>query len=255
MEYELNDETLLHSVGQNLQRIENVMKTGILSLNESHKKGVDVIKNYHIKERNDDYISCVKVSNIDYSAIGTAYDIHTKNGINLIVEDIEYESDPSKVFIHHPDEVVVKGHIPREKIKGIMLPKSSIANNLEFLTIIPQDITKYSSLKDIISHYLAFLIRFCGSFDLDFINSCLSELKTINRAYSVEIGSVDKLEILKDYIETIIEINAYLTLITKEAFERFLNRDNIVLKDIIEVLTNNEYLVYDYSLNSDLQKK
>lgn len=255
MEYDFNDETLLHSIGNNLQRLEGILNKGILSFNNAKEIDATYTKNYSISGQNDDYISCVKVGNIDYALDRCAYTLHTARGINFIIEDINYEDNNKEYFIHHPDEVLVKDRIPVSNIKGIMIPQNKVINNLDYLEIIPLDVSRFDYLKNIISNYLVFIIRHRGRVDMSYINEILKEIKEINIAYKHEENPDEKLEIYKDYIDALVELNIYLSSATKVAFIRCLDRSNITLKDVINYLTDGRIPIYDFNLGNGRQKK
>ena len=45
MEYQYRDNTLLHSVAFNLQRLESILNNGLLSYNKAVEKGLNIAKN------------------------------------------------------------------------------------------------------------------------------------------------------------------------------------------------------------------
>ena len=81
MEYIYNNDTLLHSIGFNFQRLESILKHGIVSLTKAKELAINYAKNYTLDGQDDNYISSVLYKNIDFSSNNSAYKIYIKKGI------------------------------------------------------------------------------------------------------------------------------------------------------------------------------
>lgn len=257
MKYNYNEETLLHSVGCNLQRFRSVLINGILSSSMAEDFGVDFAKNYEIDKQDPDYISCLKCSNIDFEELGNSYDIHTIRGINFIIEGKEYEDDRNKLFIHHDDEVLVKNIIENEYIKGIAI-NSKLQERLlndKRIEIIPSNVTKFVFIKKCAYNYLKFLGDYGAKItkeESDYIKCCIISLQEINNAYAKEKNEIDRMELLCDYADTINDINTALRNLTYKTFSEL---GVYTLNDAVYYISNNIYPVYDIPKQTEKQRK
>jgi len=273
MDYNYKDDTLLHSVGFNLQRFESILKYGIVSKNYASKDGIDYAKNYAINNQNNDYISLVRVGDINLDNYETSYWIHTKIGINFIVEDVNYVSDRKELFIHRIDEVLVKDNISIDKIKGIAIPleyQNKILNDDSF-GIIPLDVTTYKFVYDITVNYLSFLKSHYPKLKLDNI---LFELKTVyfneiyytnNAIKMLEENAkrtfdnskileyvAEKNELMQNYREILKDLNEFLNSLTYTVFSKILDKEPTLI-DVINYLSNNQFMIYQ--IPYDYQKE
>ncbi len=251
MTYDYNSDTLLHSVGFNLQRLESILSNGILSYNKAKEKGIDFTKNYSLKETNDDYISLVRVGDIKEDDNLSAYNIHTTYGINLIVEDTSFEDDPFKFYLHRPDEVLVKDEIPLNNIKGLAILKDYQDNYLFNLPVIPYDITSYAYLVSIVDDYSKFLAKYNYVINKDELKEYIREIYLINKAlFKLDIYNfVDREELIKDYQETLRELNEFLGEETYLCFSDLLG-ERATLKNTINYLSHNKFSIYDIPRHS-----
>ena len=112
MTYNYQDKTLLHGIGFNLQRFVGILEHGIVSKNYADRLHLTFAKNYSLVFQDNNYVSLVCTGIINPEDKGGAYQVYTKNGINFIVEDIEFASDPYQVYLHRSDEVLVKDFVP-----------------------------------------------------------------------------------------------------------------------------------------------
>lgn len=247
MEQIYKEDTLLHSVGFNLQRFESVLNYGILSRNKAKEMGIQFSKNYDIKNQDDDYISLVAVKNIIPEDDISAYKLHTVFGINFIIEGVDYEEDVDKLFIHRQDEVLVKDFIPRDKIIGVAIPSEYEDTFLFDLVIIPPDVTTYKYISDISINYLNFLKRHGSSIEMETLLIYLREIYLINKAlYRIknEDNDIDKKELIQDHEDTLKELNEFLSEETFICFSKILGKD-VNLKKVVQYLSNNLLSIYN----------
>ena len=247
MNYEYKKDTLMHSVGFNLQRFSSVLEHGILSKNKAAEMGYTYTKNYIIKGQNDDYLSMVKVGSVDPYEEATAYKLHTIFGISFIVEDVIYNENKDEVFIHRPDEVLVKDLVPVDKFRGIAIPEEYQNIYLYDLVILPPDLTNYKSIVEISMNYFNFLTEKGSSIDKERLLEYIDELYwTYKALYSVkdEEESEDREELKQNHAEILEELNEFLAEETFICFSNILGK-SATLKDVILYLSNNKYLIYD----------
>ena len=247
MEYNYKNDTLLHSVGFNLQRFVSVLNYGIVSKNKAKELGLSFSKNYKIKGQNDDYVSMLQVGLVNPDEDISAYKLHTIFGISFIVEDIPFIDDRNGHFIHRPDEVLVKDHISTNMIKGIAIPLMYQNVHLNNLLIIPPDVTSYNNIRDISISYYEFLKSYGYEMDMKEFSSYLNDLLFIHMDYaSLKELNADEFELneVKEEIrETLSELNKYLGEETAKCFEKLLGY-NPTLKETINYLTNGLYEIY-----------
>jgi len=255
MEYKYSDDTLLHSVGFNLQRFVSVLNYGILSKNKADQLGLTFSKNYIINGQNDDYISMLRVGDINPDESISAYKLHTIFGISFIVENIDFVSDRKTNFIHRTDEVLVKDTISTDSITGIAIPVMFQNIKLQDIVIIPPDITSYSILKEITMNYVNFLKSYNYDIELENILVYFNEVKHINDFMReikekkdteglTEEDLQDIREVMADYREVIREINDFLGMETYNCFRKILG-DQITLSDVVNYLSNGRYEIYN----------
>lgn len=121
MNYNFNDNTLLHSVMFNPFKLESILQNGIMSFNEASKSNSSFTRNtfgYNF----DDYISMTRYMYVSFGDKNTSFYNYTLKGITLIVEDQDFIYDHKDMYFNYPDEVFVKDKVDKENIKGILLP-------------------------------------------------------------------------------------------------------------------------------------
>ncbi len=244
MEYNYNEETLLHSVGFNLGRFVSVLKYGILSFNMAQNLGIKYTKNYLPDRQREDVISTVKMSLVDEEDIYSAYNLYIKNGISFIIEDV-MPIEMSIMYHRRNDEVLVKDNIFLNNIVGIYLPKEYSNTTLDKLPIIPKNITKYDYLFNIVMDYIFYLKSYNAIFDKELINTYFKEIFLIHKAlYTSKNNILDTKELISDYKDVLEDLNSYLSEVTYETFKKIL-RKNVTLKDIVLYLSNNCLPIYE----------
>lgn len=258
MEYEYKEDTLLHSIGFNLQRFVSVLNYGIVSKNKAKELGLSFSKNYHINGQDDDYISMLKVGLIDPGEEISAYKLHTIFGISFIVEDVPYVDDKERYFIHRPDEVLVKDEISTNFIKGIAIPLMYQNTRLKNIVIIPPDITNYNNVKITAVNYYNFLNSYGHAIDMTEFASYLNELLFIHMDYS-SVKEIDadefELEQLKmEFQASLSDLNEFLALQTEICFSKILG-ENITLNDVVKYLSREKYEIFSIPFDTRIENR
>ncbi len=247
MEYQYRDETLLHSIGFNLQRLESILNNGLLSYNKAVEKGLNIAKNYNNPLVNNDYISALKVGFINLDVQNTIYSLYISKGISFIMEGVPYASNQDELFIHRFDEVLIKDEVSPDKFVGLAIPEEYQDMPLTDLTIIPLNITNYPNIVAIIDNYLVFLKKY-GLKDIEVVKSdikdYLKEIVLINQALSKNPSVEDKEELLMDYKDVLEDLNYYLGSLTSICFTKTLGYTPN-LKEAVLHISQNKYNIYD----------
>ena len=144
--YKYNENTLIHSPGVDFATIESIMKNGIMSSKYGIEHGISVNRNYLGSNLNDT-ISCIRYLYVNKDVEDSAYNRYVPNGISFLIEGVPFISDKNERFIHRSDEVLVKDFIPKENIKGILVPEELIDIDLEDLPYIREDASSYELVK------------------------------------------------------------------------------------------------------------
>ena len=245
MEYNYQDNTLLHGIGFNFAHLESILKYGIVSCNEAKREKITYTKNYDVlNNNNDDYISCIRVGDIpltDLNSKNSAYAVYTVYGINFIIEDVEIEDTYAHRLL---DEVLVKDKIPLTKIKGLAIPKEYLNVPVFGVRIIPRNITKYEYLKDIVFDYIAFLNKYGSKINKRDVEIYLIEALYINKeiAKTKEEQEDEYLELIKEYEDILKDLNELLASVTYDVFSRLLNK-SVTIEDLVNYLTHNSLMI------------
>ena len=258
MEYNYKNNTLLHSVGFNLQRFVSILNHGIVSKNKARELKLLYSKNYKIKGQNDDYISMLQFGLVNPNEDISAYKLHTIFGISFIIEDIDFIDDRDNHFIHRSDEVLVKDHISTNMIKGIAIPLNFQNTHLNNLLIIPPDVTSYNSIRDISISYYEFLKSFGYEIDFKEFSSYLNDLLFLQMNYSslkeLDADEFELNETKEEIRESLSELNKYLGEETSKCFEKLLGF-NPTLTEVINYLTNGKYEIYNIPYEDEIIKR
>lgn len=244
MTYNYQEQTLLRGIGFNLQRFVGILEHGIVSKNYADELGLTFSKNYSLVFQDNDFISLICLGLVNPEDKGGAFAVYAQNGINFIVEGLPFENDPSKVYLHRLDEVLVKNFIPLENIKGIAIKKEYLDMYLFDLNVIPPNITKYKYICDIVYNYIEFLISFDYTPNKEDILEYLREIYLINKALYNNKNKEEEEELISDYHETLKELNEYLSEATFICFSRILG-EKATLGKTITYLSQNRLPMYD----------
>lgn len=254
-----NDDTLLHAIGFNPMRLEGILKNGIVSYNYAKEHNIPYSKNYNftisktflknndfgentneiLKESNYNNIYLVRMLYVSDDPL-SAYNLYVTKGISLVVEDIDFISDKEKEFIKRSDEVIVKRFIPKEKIKGITIPKNYIDESLSYISILPDNIKNYEYIMDTVKNYVAYLEKYNHKVDLEELSILLKDFKYAAKSIaSLEKESIDYKESMEDYKDIIKEIDELLVEETNKCFTKILGNNPTVGR--LAVYINSKY--------------
>lgn len=233
--YKYNDNTLIHSVGVNFCDIESIMKNGIVSSKYGEEHGIDINRNY-LGSNLEDTISCIRYLYVNKDIEDSAYNRYVPNGISFLIEDTPFIADKDERFIHRSDEVLVKDYIPKENIKGILVPERLINTDLEDLSYIREDSTSYSLIKhrvDSISDY----INSISGISCDF-EDYYRELYYLSEE-AKNASEDEKSDIFEEFKDVIKDLNYEIGLDYEKCFSKVLNKTDINILDIVNYINSN----------------
>lgn len=204
--YNFNENTLLHTCGYNLYSFVNILNNGIMSYSYAKENNIDIGRNFYGSNL-EDTISCVRTIYINDYILDGAYNLHIKNGISFIIEDVDFIYDKKDRIIHRYDEVLVKDYINPSKIKGILIPESykdSLLNELEYIKC---NSTSYTLIKNNLDNLVNFINLLGVKPQVNEYNDYLRELYLINEAYKKETNNKEKESLKQDFSDVINDIN------------------------------------------------
>lgn len=266
MNYQYNDNTLLHSIGFNPMKLEGILKYGIAS--QAYASASDIpfapnynfniapedIAKYHLEsaindkltERNSHNISLVRTLYISSDPL-SAYQKYVRNGISFIVEGIPYIQDKGKELIKRSDEVIVKDYIPKENITGLLIPQNYKDKLLSEVPILPTNILQFELIKRNVSCLLTYINSYHYSLsqaekeDLDFL---IDDLTIAARSIkSLSPNTIDYEEAILDYRDIISDLNHLLSQIVYHCFASLLKKE-VTVGDLVN------YLAYKYNFHN-----
>lgn len=247
-EYEFTDKTLLHSVGCNLFKLDNILKYGILSKTEAMKKGVLFAKNYEGANL-DDFISVVEYKNIDKEDFFGAYEKYITKGITFVIEGVE---TTNQIFKNHLDEAYVESIIPQENIKAILISELHRDTKLSKLPIMPKDPKSYMNIKCNVDNMLTYLIN---TYNYDIHKNKYNEkLKSLYDSYKELTKDPDKTLIKKRMYDVNNSKKDFLKYASKEVnacFKQVLETDEVTLYDAVSYINNKYSNIPIYTLNEE----
>lgn len=274
MSYKYTDDTLMHSIGFNPMKLESILKYGLVSDNYARKNNITFARNYNftlssdtlgkLHESNDintmiqesyrENIYLVRYLYISDDPL-SAYNMYIKNGISFIVEDVDFIYDKNTELIRRSDEVIVKDHIPKEKITAILIPDNYKDITIDNLDMLPYNILNYKLIVDSINNLIRYLDRYGHRVEDQELNNLLNDLLIAYRSVnSLDKNHVDYNEALEDYKEIISEINKILSQNVFLCFSKILGKEATLI-DMVEYINrkyDNKSIV---SLESKEKKK
>ena len=176
MNYNFNDNTLLHSVMFNPFKLESILQNGIMSFNEASKSNFSFTRNtfgYNF----DDYISMTRYMYVSFGDKNTSFYNYTLKGITLIVEDQDFIYNHKDMYFNYPDEVFVKDKVGKENIKGILLPLKYLDYLLEELPMFNLKSTSYVNIKHTCDDLINYLKTLNYDVNMPLYNIYLNILK------------------------------------------------------------------------------
>lgn len=220
MNYNFNDNTLLHSVMFNPFKLESILQNGIMSFNEASKSNFSFTRNtfgYNF----DDYISMTRYMYVSFGDKNTSFYNYTLKGITLIVEDQDFIYNHKDMYFNYPDEVFVKDKVDKENIKGILLPLKYLDYLLEELPMFNLKSTSYVNIK----HTCDDLINYLKTLNYD-VNMPLYNIY-LNDLYQVVLKlQKDKNNsmLLEEFMECKISLNEFIAKEVQNAFDKKFNK-------------------------------
>jgi len=263
MNYNYNQNTLFHSINFNLVKFESILKNGILSKKEAEELnslyellGLPLIpyaKNYEGSNKNE-YISMVAYELINEEDPTSAYSLYTQQGISFIIENTKFLIDKTKYNIHRQDEVWVEKIIPKENIKGIIIPQEyqdKLLNELTYLSLISSKYENIYSNYQLIRDYLK---EYNYTIDEETSKKYLNQIKLL----SLFIQTTDIKNEPKEYMENnryfkelLIEFNSFIAYHISNCFKNIYNQD-LTIKELIEkLIEKNNAELNIYALPTD----
>ncbi len=270
MNYKFSDDTLFHSVGFNPMKFEGILRNGLVSdyyakkhnisfsknfnfTIDSTKEGINNIINDKLTENNLRNISLVRNLYVSDDEL-SAYNLYIKKGISFVIEDVDFIYDKSKEFLKRSDEVVVKDHIPNDKIKYIMIPSVYKDKMLCDVDMIPSNMLNYDLIKNNVINLINYLKEYNYIVDTDEISLLLKDLKVAGTSVnSLNKDSIDYQEALNDYKDIIKDINELLSFSVFECFSKMLGKYASVY-DMVEFI-NSKYSNKDIIILDSKEKK
>lgn len=228
MNYNFNDNTLLHSVMFNPFKLESILQNGIMSFNEASKSNFSFTRNtfgYNF----DDYISMTRYMYVSFGDKNTSFYNYTLKGITLIVEDQDFIYNHKDMYFNYPDEVFVKDKVDKENIKGILLPLKYLDYLLEELPMFNLKSTSYVNIK----HTCDDLINYLKTLNYD-VNIALYNIY-LNDVYQVVL-KLQKDEnnsmLLEEFMECKISLNEFIAKEVQNAFDKKFNKKITTLEEM-----------------------
>lgn len=228
MNYNFNDNTLLHSVMFNPFKLESILQNGIMSFNEASKSNFSFTRNtfgYNF----DDYISMTRYMYVSFGDKNTSFYNYTLKGITLIVEDQDFIYNHKDMYFNYPDEVFVKDKVDKENIKGILLPLKYLDYLLEELPMFNLKSTSYVNIK----HTCDDLINYLKTLNYD-VNMPLYNIY-LNDLYQVVLilqKDENNSMLLEEFMECKISLNEFIAKEVQNAFDKKFNKKITTLEEM-----------------------
>lgn len=228
MNYNFNDNTLLHSVMFNPFKLESILQNGIMSFNEASKSNSSFTRNtfgYNF----DDYISMTRYMYVSFGDKNTSFYNYTLKGITLIVEDQNFIYDHKDMYFNYPDEVFVKDKVDKENIKGILLPLKYLDYLLEELPMFNLKSTSYVNIKHTCDDLINYLKTLNYDVNMPLYNIYLNDLyQVVLKLQKDENNSM----LLEEFMECKISLNEFIAKEVQNAFDKKFNKKITTLEEM-----------------------
>lgn len=234
MQYKFNENTLLHSLAFNPFILESILTNGIVSKKEASLRNIPYARNY-FGYNLEDYISMTKKTYTYDNDPTSAYNLYALKGISLAVENQEYIYDRNDMYYNHADEVYVERHVPKENIKGIIIPEKYLDYELSNLPMLHTNSTSYENIKHVCENLLTYLEKYNYKVNKEEYLEIINYLKIVHQALSKE---KDDKELLEDYKEIKHELDDFLSEEVNNCFKQVLNKEEVTLYDMVEFINS-----------------
>lgn len=228
MNYNFNDNTLLHSVMFNPFKLESILQNGIMSFNEASKSNFSFTRNtfgYNF----DDYISMTRYMYVSFGDKNTSFYNYTLKGITLIVEDQDFIYNHKDMYFNYPDEVFVKDKVDKENIKGILLPLKYLDYLLEELPMFNLKSTSYVNIKHTCDDLINYLKTLNYDVNMPLYNIYLNDLyQVVLKLQKDENNSM----LLEEFMECKISLNEFIAKEVQNAFDKMFNKNFTTLEEM-----------------------
>lgn len=228
MNYNFNDNTLLHSVMFNPFKLESILQNGIMSFNEASKSDFSFTRNtfgYNF----DDYISMTRYMYVSFGDKNTSFYNYTLKGITLIVEDQDFIYNHKDMYFNYPDEVFVKDKVDKENIKGILLPLKYLDYLLEELPMFNLKSTSYVNIKHTCDDLINYLKTLNYDVNMPLYNIYLNDLyQVVLKLQKDENNSM----LLEEFMECKISLNEFIAKEVQNAFDKKFNKKITTLEEM-----------------------
>ena len=228
MNYNFNDNTLLHSVMFNPFKLESILQNGIMSFNEASKSNSSFTRNtfgYNF----DDYISMTRYMYVSFGDKNTSFYNYTLKGITLIVEDQNFIYNHKDMYFNYPDEVFVKDKVDKENIKGILLPLKYLDYLLEELPMFNLKSTSYVNIKHTCDDLINYLKTLNYDVNMPLYNIYLNDLyQVVLKLQKDENNSM----LLEEFMECKISLNEFIAKEVQNAFDKNFNKKFTTLEEM-----------------------
>lgn len=228
MNYNFNDNTLLHSVMFNPFKLESILQNGIMSFNEASKSNFSFTRNtfgYNF----DDYISMTRYMYVSFGDKNTSFYNYTLKGITLIVEDQDFIYNHKDMYFNYTDEVFVKDKVDKENIKGILLPLKYLDYLLEELPMFNLKSTSYVNIKHTCDDLINYLKTLNYDVNMPLYNIYLNDLyQVVLKLQKDENNSM----LLEEFMECKISLNEFIAKEVQNAFDKKFNKKITTLEEM-----------------------
>ena len=228
MNYNFNDNTLLHSVMFNPFKLESILQNGIMSFNEASKSNFSFTRNtfgYNF----DDYISMTRYMYVSFGDKNTSFYNYTLKGITLIVEDQDFIYNHKDMYFNYPDEVFVKDKVDKETLKGILLPLKYLDYLLEELPMFNLKSTSYVNIKHTCDDLINYLKTLNYDVNMPLYNIYLNDLyQVVLKLQKDENNSM----LLEEFMECKISLNEFIAKEVQNAFDKKFNKKITILEEM-----------------------
>lgn len=228
MNYNFNDNTLLHSVMFNPFKLESILQNGIMSFNEASKSNFSFTRNtfgYNF----DDYISMTRYMYVSFGDKNTSFYNYILKGITLIVEDQDFIYNHKDMYFNYPDEVFVKDKVDKENIKGILLPLKYLDYLLEELPMFNLKSTSYVNIKHTCDDLINYLKTLNYDVNMPLYNIYLNDLyQVVLKLQKDENNSM----LLEEFMECKISLNEFIAKEVQNAFDKKFNKNFTTLEEM-----------------------
>lgn len=228
MNYNFNDNTLLHSVMFNPFKLESILQNGIMSFNEASKSNFSFTRNtfgYNF----DDYISMTRYMYVSFGDKNTSFYNYTLKGITLIVEDQDFIYNHKDMYFNYPDEVFVKDKVDKENVKGILLPLKYLDYLLEELPMFNLKSTSYVNIKHTCDDLINYLKTLNYDVNMPLYNIYLNDLyQVVLKLQKDENNSM----LLEEFMECKISLNEFIAKEVQNAFDKMFNKNFTTLEEM-----------------------